>query len=58
MQVVILILYDQKRYLLLVVETLEITGPVNRNLVTRPLTIEGADVPPILCNTERLRAAG
>ena len=34
------------------------TGPVNRNLVTCPVTIEGADVPPLLRNTERLGAAG
>ena len=34
------------------------TGPVNRNMVTRPVTIEGADVLPLLREIERLGAAG
>ena len=49
-------LHYRKRYLLLVVVTLEMTGPVNRKKVTGPVTIFGADVPPFLGNTERLRA--
>ena len=55
---VILHLYYQKRYLLRVVQTLEVTGPVNQNLVTSPVTIEGANVPPLLRDIERLDAAG
>ena len=46
------------RHLFRVVQTLEVTGPVNRNLVTCPITIEEADIPPLLRNTERLGAAG
>ena len=47
-------LHNRKRYLLLVVETLEISGPVNRKKVTDPVTIFGADAPPSLGNTEPL----
>ena len=43
-----------KRYLLLVIETLEVTGTVNRKKVTGTVTIFGADAPPLLGNTERL----
>ena len=49
-------LHYPKRYILLVIETLEITGPVNRKKVTGPVTIFGADAPPRLCYTERLGA--
>ena len=49
-------LHNRKRYLLLVIDTLEITGPVNRKKVTGPVTIFGADDPPRLGNTERLGA--
>ena len=48
----------QKRYFLRVVQTLEVTGPLNLNRVTRPVTIDGVDVPPLLCDIERLGAAG
>ena len=34
------------------------TGPVNQNMVTSPVTIEGADVPPLIRDTERLGASG
>ena len=51
-------LHYRKRYFLPVVETLELTGPVNRNMVTRPVNIGGVDVPPLLHDTERLCAPG
>ena len=50
-------LHYQNRYSLRVVQTLEVIGPVNRNLVTRPVTIEEAGVPPLIRNTERPGAA-
>ena len=49
-------LHNRKRYLILVIETLEITVPVNQKKVTGPVTIFGADAPPRLGNTERLGA--
>ena len=45
-----------KRYLILVIETLEVTGPVNIKKFTGPVTIFGADAPPRLGYTERLGA--
>ena len=49
-------LHYRNRYLLLVVETLEMNGPVNQNKVTGTVIIFGADTPPLLGNTERIRA--
>ena len=57
-QMVIRHLHYQKQYFLRVVQTLEVTGTVIQNMVTRPVTIEGADIPPLLRDTERLAAAG
>ena len=58
MHVVIRHLQYQRRYFLRVVQTLEVTVSVNRNLFTRPVIIEGVHVPPLLRDTERLGAAG
>ena len=55
-RVIVRHIHYPKRYLLLVIETLEVTGPVNRNKVTGPVTIFGADVLPRLGYTERLGA--
>ena len=49
-------LHNRKRYILLVIEALEIIGPVNRKKVTGPVTILGEDAPPRIGNTERLGA--
>ena len=49
-------LHNRKRYLLLVIDTLEMNGPVNRKKVTGPVTIFGADVLPLIGSTEHLRA--
>ena len=55
-KVIVRHLHYRMRYLLLVIYTLEVTWPVNRNKVTGPVTIFGADAPPRLCYTERLGA--
>ena len=57
-QVVIRHIQYQRRYFLCVVQTLEVTVLVNRNLFTRPVIIEGVHVPPLLRDTERLGASG
>ena len=53
-EVVVLNLQYQKWYFIGVIQTPEVTGPVNQNLVTRPITIQGAYIPPLLGHTEHL----
>ena len=53
-KVIVRHLHYRKWYLLLVIETLEINVPVNRKMVTGPVTIFGAGAPPRLGYTERL----
>ena len=55
-KVIVRHLHYPKRYLRLVIEDLEVTGPVNRKKFTGPVTIFGADSPPRLGYTERLGA--
>ena len=43
-------------YLFGIVQALEVLEPALRNLVAGPVTIEWADIPPLLCDTELLGA--
>ena len=56
MEVIVHHLQHQVWDFLGVIKTLEVTGPVNRKLVTSPVTIQGAYIPPLLVHTERLCA--
>ena len=54
LEVIVRHLQEQNWYFLGVIKTREVTGPVNRKLVTRPVTIQGSYIPPLLGHTERL----
>ena len=43
-------------YFLCVAQALDVIGPVHRNLVTGPVTIQGAYIPPLIGHIERLGA--